>query len=105
MYAQWTSAIKTYGLVDLPTPTKVGYKFVGWAESADATSGVTGSYQPEKAVTLYAIWVPDGGVRVYLKKHGSYKIALVYICIDGTWRLTIPYIYDKTSSSWKILGG
>jgi hypothetical protein len=49
--------------------------------------------------------VPDGGVRVYLKKHGSYKIALVYICIDGTWRLTIPYIYDKTSSSWKILGG
>lgn len=105
MYAQWTSAIKTYGLVDLPTPTKVGYKFAGWAESADATSGVTGSYQPEKAVTLYAIWVPDGGVRVYLKKYGSYKIALVYICIDGTWRLTIPYIYDKTSSSWKILGG
>ena len=105
MYAQWTSAVKTYGLVDLPVPTKVGYKFAGWAESADATSGVIGSYQPEKTVTLYAIWVPDGGVRVYLKKYGSYKIALVYICIDGVWRLTIPYIYDKTSSSWKILGG
>lgn len=105
MYAQWSNAIKTYGLVDLPTPTRVGYKFVGWAESADATSGVTGSYQPKKTITLYAIWEPDGGVRIYLKEYNGYKIALVYAYIDGTWRLTIPYIYDETSSSWKILGG
>lgn len=105
MYAQWTNSVKTYGSITLPTPTRVGYKFVGWAESASATSGAMDSYQPKKSLTLYAIWTPDGGIRIYLQEYDSYKIALVYICIDGTWRLTIPYIYNKTSSSWKILGG
>lgn len=105
MYAQWTDSIKTYGSIVLPTPTKTGYKFIGWAESANASSGLTGNYQPKKSLTLYAIWEPDGGIRIYLKQYGEYKIALVYVYINGTWRLTIPYIYDKTSSSWKILGG
>jgi hypothetical protein len=44
MYAQWTNSIKTYGSIALPTPTKTGYKFIGWAESVDASSGITGSY-------------------------------------------------------------
>lgn len=105
MYAQWTDSIKTYGSIVLPTPTKTGYKFNGWAESVDASSGITGSYQPKESLTLHAIWEPDGGVRIYLKEYKEYKIALVYICIDGVWKLTIPYIYDKNSSSWKILGG
>lgn len=105
MYAQWTDSIKTYGSIVLPTPTKTGYKFNGWAESVDASSGITGNYQPKESLTLHAIWEPDGGVRIYLKEYKEYKIALVYICIDGVWKLTIPYIYDKNSSSWKILGG
>lgn len=105
MYAQWADSIKTYGSIVLPTPTKTGYKFIGWAESADASSGITGSYQPEKSLTLHAIWEPDGGIRIYLKEYGEYKIALVYIYIDGVWKLTIPYIYDKNFSFWKILGG
>ena len=42
--------------VNLPTPTREGYTFKGWARSSDATSGVTGSYTPTKNVTLYAIW-------------------------------------------------
>lgn len=105
MYAQWTDSIKTYGSIVLPTPIKTGYKFIGWAESIDASSGIIGSYQPKKSLTLYAIWEPDGGIRIYLKEYGEYKIALVYIYIDGVWKLTIPYIYDKNLSSWKILGG
>ena len=40
----------------LPTPTRDGYSFKGWATSAAATSGTTGSYTPSGDVTLYAIW-------------------------------------------------
>ena len=105
MYAQWSKSIKTYGSIDLPVPTRLGYDFLGWAESEDATSGVTGSYQPKKTLTLHAIWKPNGGVRIYLKEYGKYKMALVYMCIDGTWKLTIPYMYDKAQSKWVILGG
>lgn len=105
LYAQWSNSIKTYGSVNLPTPTRTGYKFLGWAESADATTGTTGSYQPSKNITLYAIWKPDGGVRIYLKDYGEYKIALVYVYTNNKWNLTIPYMYDKNQNQWKILGG
>ncbi|WP_366517260.1 InlB B-repeat-containing protein [uncultured Campylobacter sp.] len=40
----------------LPTPTRSGYTFVGWATSADATTGTTGSFTPTATDTLYAIW-------------------------------------------------
>ena len=42
-------------------PTRTNYKFLGWANSASATSAI---YQPEKSITLsasktiYAIWAP-----------------------------------------------
>ena len=44
------------------TPTREGYKFLGWAHTPEETTGV---YQPgetvnlHEAVTLYAIWKPD----------------------------------------------
>ena len=55
LYAQWTSSIATQA-VSLPTPTRANYVFKGWATSADASSGTTGSYKPGGNVTLYAIW-------------------------------------------------
>jgi uncharacterized repeat protein (TIGR02543 family) len=55
LYAQWNSSTTTVA-VTLPTPTRTGYTFKGWATSASATSGTTGSYTPTGNVTLYAIW-------------------------------------------------
>ena len=40
----------------LPTPTRTGYNFRGWATSSSASTGVTGNYTPTKDITLYAIW-------------------------------------------------
>ncbi len=55
LYAQWDSTTAT-AAVTLPTPTRENYSFLGWATSATATEGVTGSYTPTENVTLYAIW-------------------------------------------------
>ena len=58
LYAQWNSTTTT-AAVNLPTPTRAGYTFKGWATSSTATSGTTGSYTPSGNVTLYAIWQAD----------------------------------------------
>ena len=55
LYAQWESKTAT-AAVALPTPTRDGYVFKGWATSTDAETGITGSYTPTDDVTLYAIW-------------------------------------------------
>ena len=55
LYAQWNSSTTT-AAVTLPTPTRSGYSFLGWATSSSAAGGVTGSYTPSGNVTLYAIW-------------------------------------------------
>lgn len=55
LYAQWSSTTTTAS-VTLPTPTRTGYNFKGWATSSSASTGVTGNYTPTKDITLYAIW-------------------------------------------------
>lgn len=55
LYAQWDSSTAT-AAVTLPTPTRTGYTFKGWGNSASATSGKTGSYTPTGSETLYAVW-------------------------------------------------
>lgn len=55
LYATWTSSV-TKGSINLPTPTRTGYSFQGWATSSGATSGSTGSYTPNATRTLYATW-------------------------------------------------
>lgn len=59
LFALWNRKT-TRQYVQLPTPTREGSYFVGWGTSADATTGITGKYTPEKDTTLYAVWVqPD----------------------------------------------
>jgi uncharacterized repeat protein (TIGR02543 family) len=55
LYAQWSSTTTTAS-VTLPSPTRTGYNFKGWATSSSASTGVTGNYTPTKDITLYAIW-------------------------------------------------
>ena len=61
LYAQYNSSTST-AAVTLPTPTRSGYQFLGWATSSTAASGTTGSYTPTGNVTLYAIWKGLGSV-------------------------------------------
>ena len=113
LYAIWGTASVSYTSFDLPTPTKVGYKFLGWATSASATSGVTGSYTPtsDNDTILYAIWDPDGNIRLYYNSTDKYKIALVYVYAPSStsdtkpWKLAIPYLYTSGTQPWKIVAG
>ena len=65
---------------DLPTPTREGYTFKGWAETSNAANGVTGSYTLDweegfgsKAnpvtKTLYAVWEEDSATETYTVKY------------------------------------
>ena len=56
LYAQWNTNTTTAS-VALPTnPSRTGYTFLGWNDSASASTGTTGYYTPTENVTLYAIW-------------------------------------------------
>ena len=55
LYAQWESTAIT-DTIHLPTPSRDGFSFLGWAESADAVTGITGVYTPNVTITLYATW-------------------------------------------------
>ena len=51
---------ETVTLPDFSACTKEGYTCLGWAESPNATEALPSLYaMPDKAVTLYAVWVKD----------------------------------------------
>ena len=50
--------------VQLPELVAKGYKFLGWAESNDASEGMHGEYTPTDSVVLYAIWKRKGSIVV-----------------------------------------
>lgn len=111
LYAIWGPATTKYSVINLPTPTRIGYKFMGWATSATANTGVTGTYTPtsDSITTLYAIWKANGSIRLYINDIDKYKIAMVWMYYPTSstdskpWKLVIPYM--KTSSNWKITAG
>ena len=55
LYARWSLGISITPIT-LPTPTREGYTFKGWATTKGAVSGVTGTYTPSYSHTLYAVW-------------------------------------------------
>jgi len=89
LYAIYSSSTTTAS-VTLPTPTRDGYDFMGWATSASATSGSTGSYKPSGNVTLYAIWGAKG--LIYIGNE-AYQI---YIGNGSSWDLYAPYVGNGT---------
>ena len=93
LYAIYTSSTTTTA-VTLPTPTRSGYNFMGWASSSTATSGTTGSSTPSGNVTLYAIWGAKG--LVYIGNE-AYQI---YIGNGSSWDLYAPYVGN--GSGWDL---
>jgi uncharacterized repeat protein (TIGR02543 family) len=98
LYAQFNSSAGAWSSITLPTPTRNGYKFVGWAESADAKTGVTGAYTPSKSLTLYAVWEPMG--LVYIHDGSKWEAYQVFIHNGTTWEQYIPYIHNGTN--WEM---
>lgn len=111
LYAIWGTATTKYSAISLPTPARIGYKFMGWATSATANTGVTGTYTPtsDSVTILYAIWKSDGSIRLYIDDINKYKTAVVWMYYPTSstdtkpWKLVVPYM--KTSSNWKITAG
>lgn len=101
LYAQYASTT-TYNSTTLPMPTRVGYEFLGWAESKDDASGIIGEYTPDGNIVLYAIWKLMGNVYIY-DGTGGFNPYLVFIYDDSGWSQYIPYIY--TESGWEIYSG
>lgn len=85
LYAVWQENSKAEA-IKLPTPTRTGYVFTGWATSPDATSGNVNAdaYIPtDQYETLYATWLEyQQGV-------------LVYVFHDGAWTMAFPQVYSN----------
>lgn len=101
LYAIYSSSTSTAS-VTLPTPTRSGYNFIGWATSNTATSGTTGSYTPSGNVTLYAIWSAKGLVYI-CDSNGEFNPYQVFIYDGSGWNQYIPYIY--TEYGWEMYSG
>ena len=99
LYAQWNSSTST-AAISLPTPTRNGYTFKGWATSSTATSGVTGNYTPNGNVTLYAVWIASGtwgNLTWTLDQNG-----LLTIGGDG-WGDPMPDFTENSTQAWRAL--
>lgn len=97
LYAIYTSTTSTESVV-LPTPTRSGYDFLGWATSSSASTGITGDYEPEKDITLYAIWKANGFVYIY--DGTTFAAYQVFIYDGSSWNMYCPYVYD--GSNWSM---
>lgn len=96
LYAIFDSST-TKGSITLPTPTRSGYKFLGWATSATATSGTTGSYTPTGSITLYAIWEQNNST-IFYNDNGTTVSSCVYYNDNGTAVLCNVY-YNNNGSA------
>ena len=89
LYAQYTGSTAT-AEITLPTATKKNYAFLGWATSAESTTGSTGSYTPTASITLYAIWEFEPNGLIYIGNGVSFEAYEVYIGNGSTWERYVP---------------
>ena len=95
----------TYGTAQNLTTnafTRNGYRFVGWATSADGSVVYTDGEEVNNLTTvdaatvnLYAVWVKSG-IHV---KDGTWKDGQVFVHADGEWKTGI--VYAKNNGVWE----
>lgn len=99
LFAQFTSAVGSYGSVTLPTAsqcTRSGYKLLGFSKSSTATTATYAPgtyYTPSATETLYAVWEPEGLIRI---GNATYTPNAYY---NGKWTQVIPYAH--VNGQWK----
>lgn len=86
LYAQW-NITTTKGSITLPTATRDGYTFMGWAETDTATFGSTGTYTPTGTKTLYAVWSLIPRIPLLKTKYNNSFVtnALIKVKVNGKW--------------------
>ena len=104
LYAQWNSSTST-AAVTLPTPTRTGYIFKGWATSAEAADGATGSYTPTGNVTLYATWEQETDAKLVVGSGRVIRGEEIQIPVrieenPGVISIEISVHYDETVLEW-----
>lgn len=102
LYPEWNSSIPQY---ILPTPTKVGYKFVTWNTNASGTGtnyAAGTKYELTSNKTFYAIWEPEWTIKINNgTSWGDYHVWIYTgTSSNNGWRQAIPYVYD--GSNWKL---
>ena len=102
IYPEWGSSVPKY---TLPTPTKVGYKFVAWNTNASGTgtnyaAGTEFALRSNK--TFYAIWEPEWTIKINNgTTWGDYHVWIYTGATSNNgWQQAIPYVYD--GSNWKL---
>ena len=102
IYPEWGSRVPRY---TLPTPTKIGYKFVTWNTNAAGTGtnyAAGTKYELTSNKTFYAIWEPEWTIKI--NNGTSWGDYHVWIYTGATsnngWQQAIPYVYD--GSNWKL---
>ena len=83
----------------LPTPTQIGYSFLGWFTQDNIEITETTIVSILQNQILYAHWEPLGLVRIQDKK-GNWLLAIPYININGDWKQSMAYTYNNTK--WKF---
>lgn len=99
LYAHWDTNTGPYNEIMLPTPTRSGYAFNGWATSSTATSGVKGKYRPTGTTTLYATWVPEESGVLHYKQNEEWIHGVLFYKENGVWKRTRG-TYAKESNAW-----
>ena len=102
IYPEWGSSVPKY---TLPTPTKVGYKFVAWNTNASGTgtnyaAGTEFALRSNK--TFYAIWEPEWTIKINNgTTWGDYHVWIYTGATSNNgWQQAIPYVQD--GSNWKL---
>ena len=97
LYAQWSRNYLTDSVI-LPTPTRDGGTFLGWAANSEAENGITGEYTPEQNVTLYAIWNKSDSTSGSCGAEGDN--VCWELAADGT--LTISGTGEMAEYTWSV---
>ena len=103
LYPYWRDSdeLKLSASFTLLTPTRSGYKFLGWDTNSNGTGTryqAGAKLQTKVDMTLYAIWEPEGAI--YINNGSTWKSYSVWIYYNSAWRQAIPYVY--TNGQWKM---
>ena len=95
--------VEYYGYFTLPTPTRSGYNFVGWFDSANAGTQITSETVWTKAdttVTLYARWQKIAYTAALYPNGGSVTPASISYSVTDTVTLPTPVRTGYTFLGW-----
>lgn len=90
----------TLTVANFISPGTTLVKQATWNTNSSGTGtnyGARSSYTADASATLYAIWKPNGLVRIY--DGSKWREAIPYIYNGSAWKQAIPYVYN--GSAWK----